>query len=193
MGLEVNLLPHDTPRYAQDRRLQLIGPEGSWKHFYIGESRVKQTDVLDSVHHALRFYASNHDTVSGIWITLERQASYETFVLILDWLNFEAGGCYAVDGSDIWVPRFLKSSEIESSENEHSPLRFTICGNGLAHREPAQPTRGQVFEQMLSGYSFLSSNSTYPVVIAILAIWGGILMLNIYRLRALRKPAGSAP
>ncbi len=188
MGMELNLFPHDTPRYAQCKRLQLIGPEGNWRHFVISEGRAKQTDVLDSIHQAIRLHASKHDTTSGIWITLEREASYANLVLVLDWLNCEGLGSYVVDGPDIWVSRFLKSSE-----KVRSPERIFICGMGLSHHEPARPTRAQVFRQMLSGYSFLSNNNTYPVALVLAVIWGGILILNISRIRGARKPIVPAP
>ncbi len=176
-ALEVNLPP--SVEWKQRYPVERLGiaSNGIWRSFQVGGSSNAQSSLLDSLQRAIHNHRVSADTVNGIHIHFERDASYSSFVSVLDMISEQGLNRFAVDVADVWITRMAPRSQDGTTQGP-SQVRGPCVDNGIPAREnPLIMTVGQ--------YSFLLDPTLRSTVVPLLLAWLLIGILNLSRIKTL--------
>ncbi len=176
-AVEVNLPP--SVEWKQRFQVERLGiaSNGVWRSFQVGGSTDAQSSLLDSLQRAIHNHHASVDTANGIHIHFERDASYSSFVSVLDMMSEQGVNRFAVDVADIWITRMAPRPQGGTTQGP-SRVRAPCVDNGI-------PARGNPLTVTVGQYSFLWDPTLRSTVVPLLLAWLLIGILNVFRIKTL--------
>jgi hypothetical protein len=176
--MEINLPPSEDFFKAQKRMHPDIDfpPSGNWKKFAFTENDISNELRLPSLRNEIKRYIQQRDTIRGIQISFSRQMKYEMFVKTIDILNLENATRYAIWHSNVWLPRFARSTH---RVNEY---HLPICGGVHTIYNPVPLTKLQLVQQEIKECYFYLRDALQQLPLPVILVLFAILVLNIYQI-----------